>query len=374
MIPFVAVDWDEDWLQFLDVTEIHRTDVAVVHVEPVHSTAAKKSSSNPTPNEEEDAEDPIARYVQHKAQQLDMKEKTFAKTKMHTRPATAQDIARLLVTGSAPGKYVWQCAITQGIHLQELPALPPTSRITLDQCLKFYTHREHLEGDNAWYCSRCKKHQPAEKSVSLWRLPPVLMITLKRFDYHQMDVMSRSMGYNEKIDTFVDFPINSLNMAPYTTKHRRSRSRTLSNMSARQFMGHSAMGTPTKPMEVEGEEESPQPTIASTTYDLFAVCNHYGRSGFGHYTALARDWKDTQSLGEELREVYELLEEEPDAAFCPWYLYDDEAVHMVGTPPTSTAEQDPLGLGKATPVIKNVEGNIKTNQAYILFYRLRYET
>ena len=27
-----------------------------------------------------------------------------------------------------------------------------------------------------------------------------------------------------------------------------------------------------------------------TIYDLFAVTNHYGRLGFGHYTSFARDW------------------------------------------------------------------------------------
>ena len=27
-----------------------------------------------------------------------------------------------------------------------------------------------------------------------------------------------------------------------------------------------------------------------TVYDLFAVCNHYGRMGYGHYTAFGRDW------------------------------------------------------------------------------------
>ena len=37
---------------------------------------------------------------------------------------------------------------------------------------------------------------------------------------------------------------------------------------------------------------------ARTLYDLFAVCNHFGRMGFGHYTAYARDWMGMYTGGD----------------------------------------------------------------------------
>ena len=40
---------------------------------------------------------------------------------------------------------------------------------------------------------------------------------------------------------------------------------------------------------------------ARTRYDLFAVCNHIGRMGFGHYTTYAREWADMYATGDAVR-------------------------------------------------------------------------
>ena len=44
---------------------------------------------------------------------------------------------------------------------------------------------EKLSGANTWYCGHCKDHVEATKRVSLWRLPPVLVIQLKRFKHQK---------------------------------------------------------------------------------------------------------------------------------------------------------------------------------------------
>jgi hypothetical protein len=46
------------------------------------------------------------------------------------------------------------------------------------------------------------------------------------------------------------------------------------------------------------EDKDSTDNRARTLYDLFAVCNHFGRMGFGHYTAYARDWMDMYTGGE----------------------------------------------------------------------------
>ena len=42
--------------------------------------------------------------------------------------------------------------------------------------------------------------------------------------------------------------------------------------------------------------------VGPVLYDLFAVCNHYGRMGYGHYTCAARNddlfWDDPQGSAE----------------------------------------------------------------------------
>ena len=49
------------------------------------------------------------------------------------------------------------------------------------------------------YCPKCKKHQPATKTVEFWTLPDVLVVHLKRFSGGRM--------MRDKIDDIVDFPL-----------------------------------------------------------------------------------------------------------------------------------------------------------------------
>ena len=45
---------------------------------------------------------------------------------------------------------------------------------------------------NTFYCSQCKDHVQAFKTDSLWRLPPVLIIQLKRFQFEAAPTYSAS--------------------------------------------------------------------------------------------------------------------------------------------------------------------------------------
>lgn len=87
------------------------------------------------------------------------------------------------------------------------------------------------------YCPNCKKHQQACKKLDLWRLPEVLIIHLKRFSYSRFS--------NNKLEMFVDFPIHELELSRY--------------------------------LACKSKEPS--------KYRLYAVSNHYGNMGGGHYTA-----------------------------------------------------------------------------------------
>ncbi|KAJ8916678.1 hypothetical protein NQ315_000323 [Exocentrus adspersus] len=56
-----------------------------------------------------------------------------------------------------------------------------TEPIDLDYCLKAFTSEERLE--TKYHCSSCQEKQPATKKLQIWRLPPILIIHLKRFDF-----------------------------------------------------------------------------------------------------------------------------------------------------------------------------------------------
>lgn len=115
--------------------------------------------------------------------------------------------------------------------------------ITLNECLDEFGKEEILSENDAWYCPRCKEHRRASKKFELWKTPDILVMHLKRF--------SANRGFRDKIDVVVDFPIEGLDLTG----------------------------------RVAAPEEG-----KSMIYDLFAVDNHYGGLGGGHYTAFAKNF------------------------------------------------------------------------------------
>ena len=118
------------------------------------------------------------------------------------------------------------------------------SGVSLEECFVETSKDEVLTEDNAWYCSHCKKQRLASKQLEIWTIPDILVIHLKRFGAGQ--------NLRNKIDVLVDFPVEGLDL-----NHR--------------------VGV------TEGKD---------LHYDLFAVDNHYGGLGGGHYTAFAKNFID----------------------------------------------------------------------------------
>lgn len=117
--------------------------------------------------------------------------------------------------------------------------------ITLDDCLDEFGKEEILSEMDTWYCPRCKEHRRASKKFELWKTPDILVMHLKRF--------SSSTVRRDKIDVLVDFPIDGLDLSPRVVEKQ------------------------------DGKLE---------IYDLFAVDDHWGGLGGGHYTAFAKSFVD----------------------------------------------------------------------------------
>ncbi|XP_078729944.1 ubiquitin carboxyl-terminal hydrolase 32 isoform X2 [Lampetra fluviatilis] len=58
-----------------------------------------------------------------------------------------------------------------------------TEPISLNSCLQAFTKEEELGEDELYYCSKCRAHRLASKKLDIWRLPPSLIIHLKRFQF-----------------------------------------------------------------------------------------------------------------------------------------------------------------------------------------------
>ena len=119
--------------------------------------------------------------------------------------------------------------------------------INLESCLEEFTAQETLTDDERWYCGKCKDFRDATKKIDLWKLPPVLIIHLKRFKYNRY-------GSRMKLETYVDFPIKNLDMGDFLISPQRD----------------------------------------EPIYDLFATSNHHGGCGGGHYTATGFSPKKNQ--------------------------------------------------------------------------------
>ncbi|KAG7599055.1 Peptidase C19 ubiquitin carboxyl-terminal hydrolase [Arabidopsis suecica] len=168
-------------------------------------------------------------------------------------------------------------------YLNDLPEVHKSSflakktrqeEISLFSCLEAFLAEEPLGPEDMWYCPGCKEHRQANKKLDLWKLPDILVFHLKRFTY--------SRYFKNKIDSLVNFPIHDLDLSKY-----------VKNKDGQSYL-----------------------------YELYAISNHYGGLGGGHYTAYAK-----------------LMDENK------WYDFDDSRVSAVN------------------------EYEIKTPAAYVLFYR-----
>ncbi|TPX62619.1 hypothetical protein PhCBS80983_g00391 [Powellomyces hirtus] len=243
----------------------------------------------------------------------------------------------------------------------EMKQKAPKKALSLQDCLDEYRKEEVLGDDNSWYCPNCKDHRPTKKKLDIWTVPEILVFHLKRFSNSGRGYRSL-MG--DKIDSFVDAPIHGLDLTDVVVgKHPArkwqsqdsvDRSSSFDGMDADDGVEHtlyndadqtlppdslpvrSATHEPIPNSSVHAmangsydEADTPPSQISDEDgliYDLFAVSNHFGGLGGGHYTAYAKNCLDNE-----------------------WYNFDDSHVS------------------------KTDEWRIMTSAAYFLFYQRRHK-
>ncbi|VEU37710.1 unnamed protein product [Pseudo-nitzschia multistriata] len=125
-------------------------------------------------------------------------------------------------------------------HDNGTPSKEPEPDVKVRDCIENYCKKEQLEESEMWYCNECKKHVRAWKQFYIYRAPPILIIHLKRFFF------SASTHRRDKITRKVDFPLEGLDLTDLVASY--------------------------------DEDDKP-------IYDCYAVSNHFGGLGGGHYTA-----------------------------------------------------------------------------------------
>lgn len=181
-------------------------------------------------------------------------------------PYSSEKIKKFLTNSRITIELVWKSNYNSlGANLQDINRCTEHSSISeisqksrktpvkLEECFDLFHVPEQLEKENAWYCPTCKTHVQATKKLEIYKVPPILILHIKRFKVN---------GHTkEKLYNPVEFPETGLNIREWV------------------------IGS-----------EAPQ------IYDLYAVCNHFGNLTGGHYTATCYsslnkawfDFKDSQ--------------------------------------------------------------------------------
>jgi len=115
----------------------------------------------------------------------------------------------------------------------------------LNDMMEQFLKEEEL--DDLFNCEKCKTKRKSKKKFVIWRLPKILVIQLKRFEYTQYR--------RDKINKSVTFPVKNFDLSKYTG-------------------------------------ESTDSSIRDSKYTLFGIVNHGGSLSGGHYTAECMNIQD----------------------------------------------------------------------------------
>ena len=217
--------------------------------------------------------------------------------------------------------------------------------LPLSKCLQKFTEEEALDD---MVCPLCKSSDGClRRSFALWRLPPVLVIQLKRF---QFNAYSR-----RKLTNHVKFPFDGLDLSCYLApthelfanfkSQQRNEKDSVKDLTAEDaHSDHEVVHT------IENGEMQNEDKEGMSVYDLYSVVHHIGALGGGHYVASVKD--DFSHLNEILRQPHQQgskFNETPESDCAKkWFCYDDSVV--------SATTPDDISAGSS---------------AYLLFYLRR---
>lgn len=131
---------------------------------------------------------------------------------------------------------------------------------SLVDSLEQFVKGDLLEGANAYHCEKCDKKVDTVKRMCIKKLPRVLAIQLKRFDYD----WERECAV--KFNDYFEFP-RDIDMEPFTELGLAKLQDEIKQNST----------------ESESEEEKNAKNVSSTKYRLVGILVHSGQASGGHY-------------------------------------------------------------------------------------------
>jgi hypothetical protein len=149
--------------------------------------------------------------------------------------------------------------------------------ITLEDCLDAFAEEERIPEA---YCSRCRDFRVQTKRMSLWRLPPVVIIQLKRFQFTQ--------HMRRKLRDLVVFPLEGFDLSRIMAPD------SLPKDDQEKAASNGQSDDSTQAIEANDEDGLKDNGRSSMLYDLYGVVHHDGALSGGHYVASLKSDLDGQ--------------------------------------------------------------------------------
>eukprot|EP00934_Nitzschia_sp_Nitz4_P005165 Nitzschia sp. Nitz4//scaffold94_size78252//53792//59970//NITZ4_005474-RA/size78252-augustus-gene-0.67-mRNA-1//1//CDS//3329560398//5155//frame0 len=249
---------------------------------------------------------------------------------VHPRPVADAGNAELLKNANSKTK---KAASSRG-----------SAGLPLGVCFTEFCKQQQI---SSWRCPKCQAFRDGNQNMSLWRLPDLLTIHIKRFNC--------SARWNEKITTKVNFPLTGLDLAEWC--HLES---------------------PVIQEDANGER---------SVYDLVGVLNHYGGMTGGHYVAVCKATACSREGSEEVSHDFNgpgiskpHFSEDPDLdAQTGWKFTrqktDQNKILAAATSKAVGESSEPLWLQFDDDEVEPIPPRcVVSEMAYVLFYRRRQLT
>ena len=169
--------------------------------------------------------------------------------------------------------------------------------ITLEKCLEAFAKEERIPEA---YCSKCKDFRVQTTRMTLWRLPPVLIIHLKRFQF--------TPTMRRKLRDLVVFPLEGLDLS-HICAPDGSQSEGIGKIPGKDATEKNEEDDQTEATADSSRSSCNNGTVTkdeSMLYDLYGVIHHQGALSGGHYVASLKSEIDNQWRLFNDAQIYEI--------------------------------------------------------------------
>lgn len=231
---------------------------------------------------------------------------------------------------------------------------------TLQESLKSFTEGEVLGGDNKPQCPKCNKNVDTLKRCLMHTLPPILVIHLKRFEFHYEQMR------HFKLNSSCSFP-TELDMEPYMRESHAAKESAKSKAAGGNNEAQDDNAAPAA--EEEGETLSDLINLAQARkaagyydYELSGVVVHVGSSDAGHYYSFIKERPAALPPG-RVRD---------STVGSKWFEFNDSYVTEFDPAKIPVecfgGEDEVMEWADETRTTKRAVKRPRTNNAYILIY------